>query len=305
MKLFRKHKKLTAALRESVERYLDLYLEPAEEAVEDTSAEPQAAGSYPLDTEFVGAGESASFGSAWDAEESEYWEDAEQLDALETTGEFAGLEPKKPSFPIDNEVERPWFDPMTGESLRANEAEPTFMPREDEGFFEDAVFGMAPEAAPQPQRSAAPASAPMPHFGGRAASAAPEHVKSKAPSMTELNTILNSTETTFSDTLLQLIDAHGKSDAQVYKRARISRKLFSKIRGNANYQPSKRTVLALAVALELDVDATASLLAKAGFAFSPASKADLIVRYFIECKNYDTFLIDETLLAFDQPLLFS
>ncbi len=108
---------------------------------------------------------------------------------------------------------------------------------------------------------------------------------------------------TFSETLLQLIDKSGKTDPEVYKKANVDRKLFSKIRNNPAYKPSKSTALAFAVALELDLEDTEDFLARAGFAFSPSSKADIIVEYFIERGQYDIFTINETLFAFEQPLL--
>ena len=93
------------------------------------------------------------------------------------------------------------------------------------------------------------------------------------------------------------------TDAQVYKRANMSRQLFSKIRNDALYKPTKKTVLALAIALELDLDATEDLLRRAGLALSRSNKADIIVEYFITNNQFDIFEINATLYAFDQPLL--
>ncbi len=124
--------------------------------------------------------------------------------------------------------------------------------------------------------------------------------KSKERSLEDL---LDEIDDTFSEALLRLIDAKGKTDPEVYKRANVDRKLFSKIRNNPAYKPSKATALAFAVALELNLDETKDFIGRAGYALSRSSKSDIIVEYFIQHGEFDIITINETLFAFEQPLL--
>ena len=108
---------------------------------------------------------------------------------------------------------------------------------------------------------------------------------------------------TFQEKLLKTIDEKGLTDAQVYTKANLDRRLFSKIRCNVNYKPSKSTALALAIALGLDLDETTDLLGRAGLALSPSSKADLIVKYCIMNRIYDILDVNALLYEYDQQLL--
>ncbi|WP_455533252.1 hypothetical protein [Roseburia inulinivorans] len=118
-----------------------------------------------------------------------------------------------------------------------------------------------------------------------------------------LDQLMNDIGDSFQDKLFSYIDESGMTDVEVYKKANIDRKLFSKIRSNPMYHPRKQTVLALAIALQLNIEQTVDLLTSAEYALSPGSKGDLIVKYFIEHEIFDIMTIDFALDEYGQPIL--
>ena len=166
------------------------------------------------------------------------------------------------------------------------------------GLADSAPDGLADAGAPSGLADDAAPEALATAFGGEAVCAA---LSAAAPR--ELDDLLSNLDASFSETLLALIDERGMTDAEVYHRANLSRQLFSKIRSNRAYRPTKPTAVALAVALELDPRQTQDLLGRAGLALSRSSKFDVIVRFFLERGVHDVFRINEALFAYDQPLL--
>ena len=130
--------------------------------------------------------------------------------------------------------------------------------------------------------------------------AMPMAAPSKAFSLKDM---LQQEDAGFSETLLKLIDKSGKKDSAIYKKACLSKQHFSKIRNNPDYKPTKSTALALAIALELNLEETKDLIGRAGYALTNSSKFDLIIRYFIEQKIYNVVEINMALYEFDQSLL--
>jgi O-acetyl-ADP-ribose deacetylase (regulator of RNase III) len=123
------------------------------------------------------------------------------------------------------------------------------------------------------------------------------------PKAMSLEDMLKQKDAGFTETLLKLIDKTGKKDSEIYKKANISKQHFSKIRNNPHYKPTKPTAIALALALELDLPTTKDLIGRAGYALTNSSKFDLIIRYFIENRQYNVVEINLALYEFDQALL--
>lgn len=117
-----------------------------------------------------------------------------------------------------------------------------------------------------------------------------------------IDNLMDQLEETFSQRLLRMIDERGMTDSEVYTKAYVDRRHFSKIRKDVNYVPNKKTVLAFTIALELSLDEAKDLLASAGFALSRSSKTDIIVANFLQNKIYDMFEINDVLDAYGQPV---
>lgn len=130
----------------------------------------------------------------------------------------------------------------------------------------------------------------------------PEIVPKEEPM--SLDDAVKEVDETFSQMLVRKIDELGMRDADCYKKAHVDRKLFSKIRSNVDYRPSKITAISFAIALELPISEAKELLQKAGYALSKSNKFDLVITFFINRQNYNFFDINEALLSLEQPLLF-
>jgi len=126
---------------------------------------------------------------------------------------------------------------------------------------------------------------------------------SSSKSKRKIEEVILHLDDTFSEHLFRLIDAKGFKDTDVYRKANLDRRLFSKIRSDIDYRPKKSTAIALAISLELNLDETLDLLRKAGYTLSHSNKSDLIIEFFIESGKPDLFKINEVLFNYDQPLL--
>ena len=172
----------------------------------------------------------------------------------------------------------------------------------DEHYVEDcaiAAYGVTPENRRIRRRRDFDAEERM-----VLAECAPCYPMPAAPSKARsLEDMLKQADAGFTETLLKLIDDSGKKDSEVYKKALLSKQHFSKIRNNPNYKPTKPTAIALALALELNLDQTRDLIGRAGYALTNSSKFDLIIQYHIENKKYNVVEINTVLYEFDQSLL--
>ena len=185
---------------------------------------------------------------------------------------------------------RPRFDSVALED-QDNLPCPGFSSVEPDFSLEDTEYEDAPaEAAQEPFY--APHCAPQ-----RPSAAKPTGLFQK------LSEYLKANDAGFGETLLKYIDRTGKKDSEIYKRANVDRKLFSKIRNNPNYNPSKPTAIAFAIALELSLEETQDLIGRAGYSLSHASTFDRIIEYYIINGNYNIYEINEALFYFDQSLL--
>jgi len=113
-----------------------------------------------------------------------------------------------------------------------------------------------------------------------------------------LDSVRNKIELTFSEKLMELIKEKGRKPADIYKKADINKDLFSKIKANKYYRPTKETALAFAIALHLNLKETADLIGRAGYALSSSIKSDLIVQCYIEAKVYNIMSVNDSLVEY-------
>ena len=204
-------------------------------------------------------------------------------------------------YPSLNRIDDDFFGWYEGSSidedlsrtLRPGELDESLILRNEASIAEE--YSSAPLEKAMPIRPKSSASGSL--------RAAPSYAPSFPTEGESLKDRLKHMDKTFQEYLFMLIDRRGLSDPDVYKRANIDRKHFSKIRSNVDYKPSKKTALALAIALKLSLDETNDLLARAGLALSPSLVFDQIIKYCIETGNYDIYEINCILFEYDQQML--
>ena len=118
-----------------------------------------------------------------------------------------------------------------------------------------------------------------------------------------LQELIETPAETFQDKLFNMIKTKNLDEVEIYKRANISRQLFSKIRSEKNYHPAKNTIFSLAIGMKLNIDETSELLDIAGYTFTSASKTDLIIQYFLHHNNHNIFAINEVLYKYELEIL--
>ena len=197
-------------------------------------------------------------------------------------------------FPKFRRQRIPRLEPATLTELKQYIDSRLNLPEEAAAADEPADFSPQPSQRFESERTSAPKA------GG---SHALNSAQMPGAASISLSDALSGMDESFSEMVLRKIDERGMTDAQCYKKAEIDRKLFSKLRGNRLYKPSRQTAVALAIALELSLEETKELLMKAGFALSHSSKFDIIIEYFISRGNYNRFEINEALYEFDQVLI--
>ena len=197
-------------------------------------------------------------------------------------------------FPKFRRQRIPRLEPATLTELKQYIDSRLNLPEEAAAADEPADFSTQPSQRFESERTSAPKA------GG---SHALNSAQMPGAASISLSDALSGMDESFSEMVLRKIDERGMTDAQCYKKAEIDRKLFSKLRGNRLYKPSRQTAVALAIALELSLEETKELLMKAGFALSHSSKFDIIIEYFISRGNYNRFEINEALYEFDQQLI--
>ena len=120
----------------------------------------------------------------------------------------------------------------------------------------------------------------------------------------DLSALVQEAGESFHEMLFRLIEENNQKESDIYKNAGIDRKLFSKIRNNPAYHPKKNTIIALCIALKLDIDNAIEFLESAGYALSPGDRGDIIIKYFIEKKIFDIDTINCALYDFGEKTKF-